>query len=58
MKDFAAAYFEALASGAKELAAFEAALKVYMGHRPTVREGTARRAVAKIVAEGSQDNAR
>ena len=58
MKDVAAAYYEVLKDGDRDFVAFEAALRVYKGHYPTVREGAARRAVAKIVADSSQEKAR
>ena len=54
VRDTATAYRETRLTGAGDLPAYEAALKVYLGHHPTVSDGVARQAVSEIIAEDSQ----
>ena len=54
--DVAATYQETLKRLGKDLPAYEAAVKVYLGHRPTV--GNARAKVAEIIARASDERAR
>ena len=54
--DVAATYQEALKQLGKDLPAYEAAVKVYLGHRPN--SGNARMKVAEIVARAADERAR
>ena len=54
--DVAATYQEALKRLGKDLPAYEAAVKVYLGHRPNA--GNARMKVAEIIARAADERAR
>ena len=51
--DVAATYQEALKRLSKDLPAYEAAVKVYLGHRPNA--GNARMKVAEIIARAADE---
>ncbi len=48
-KDVFATYQEVLGRRSKELAAYQAAVRVYKGHHPTVSDRAARQAVDSIL---------
>ena len=54
-RDVLAAYHEVRHRKSKELDAYQAAVRVYKGHHPTVSDRAAREAVNKIVATAFRD---
>ena len=54
-KDVFATYREVLGRRSKELAAYQAAVRVYKGHHPTVSDRVARAAVDEILTSHIRD---
>ncbi len=54
-RDVARTYREALRREGKDLAAYNRALSVYLGHFPTMSHDAARQAVAEIIAADFRD---
>ncbi len=57
-RDVAATYREIRLRAGNHLPAYQAAVRVYKGHHPTVSDAAAREAVSKIVATAFRDRDR
>ena len=57
-RDVAATYREIRVRDGDHLSAYQAAVRVYKGHHPTVSDAVARDAVSKIVATAFRDRER
>ena len=57
-RDVLATYHEVRHRESKELDAYQAAVRVYKGHHPTVSDVAAREAVNKILATAQRDRKR